>query len=81
MAKRMRKYEFTVLVRSTGDDHEKYAQRLYAVCGDAMLGRQSGHDFVDFVRKAATFEEAATSAIKDVRKARMTPIRTLLRQP
>jgi hypothetical protein len=78
MAKRLRKYDFTILVKNIDDDHGRCAQRLYAVCGDAMLGRQAGYDFVDFIRKADSFEEAATSAIRDVRKARMTPMRIKL---
>lgn len=78
MAQRRRKHEFTILVKSIGDAQEKYADKLYSICGDAMLGRQGGSDFIDFVRKAPKFEEAVTSALQDVRKAGMTPIRIKL---
>jgi len=78
MAKRLKTYDFTILVKDVGDDHQRCAERLYGICGDAMMGRQAGHDFVDFVRKAENFEEAAASAIRDVRKAGMTPVRIKL---
>lgn len=78
MAKRVPKFEFTILVRHLGDEHEAYADTLYSICDDAMLGRQGGHDFVDFVRKSADFEGAVTSAIKDLRRAGMTPVRIRL---
>ena len=78
MAKRLPKFEFTILVSSLGDQHAACADRLYGVCGDAMLGRQGGHDFVDFVRESADFEEALTSAITDLRQVGMKPVRIRL---
>lgn len=54
----------------------KLSDRLFeAGCGDAALVARDGLVFLDFDREAPTFEDAVTSAIRDVRKAGLLVVR------
>lgn len=64
-------FSFTlVLSPSFSELNEEVETAIYeAGCSDALLGMRDGIPFLDFDRKAPTFEEAVLSAIRDVKKA------------
>ncbi len=65
-----REYDFTLILSGVDDITEDVCNALYeSGCDDATPGMREGVVFLDFTREAESFEEALTSAIRDVEKA------------
>ena len=63
-------YEFTLIYEGPAELTDELENAIFgAGCGDATLGIVGGRMVLDFCRQSASFEEALTTAIGDVRRA------------
>ncbi len=68
--KRQQEYSFTLILSGLFDLTEAVCDALYeAGCGDALLGVRDGVVFLDFDRRADSFQDAVLGAIADVEGA------------
>ena len=62
-------HHFTLIVDGPDLQDGAIIDRLFeAGCDDAAIGRSDGIQYVDFDREAASFDEAALSAVRDVER-------------
>ena len=73
--KRIKVWEFTLMLDNLPDDPETFDALYEAGCGDGTFGWVDDVASVDFDREAQTFLEAVTSAIRDVES--VPPVRVL----
>ncbi|MEO6807717.1 MAG: hypothetical protein ABI353_01210 [Isosphaeraceae bacterium] len=63
-------HQFSLIYSGTSELTEDLENALFeAGCADALLGVQNGEVFLDFRRKAPSFQVALTSAVMDVERA------------
>ena len=66
----MAQHSFTLQVTGINTDTEQYEDALYnAGCTDALIAVIDGTVFIDFNRKAASYDLAVQSATRSVQKA------------
>jgi hypothetical protein len=66
------KHEFTLVLAGVSKVSDAIEDALYMACDDALLVSGGGAVCLDFTRRAISFREAVTSAIKDVERAGFT---------
>lgn len=73
----MKTYDFAISCRADpGRGFEEVADALYeAGCDDALVVERLGTYIVEFDRNAATFARALFSALADIARAGLTPVR------
>jgi len=74
----MRTYEFCVIVPPLD---EATADAIYGLCPDSSVGANHGVDYVAFDREAETLEEAIRSAVSELRRLAVKPLRIELDVP
>ncbi len=74
----MSTYEFIVIVPPLDD---ATADAIYGACPDSSIGANHGIDYVAFDRDAETLEEAIRSAVSELRRLAVTPLRIELDVP
>ena len=63
-------HEFTLILSGVNDLNDDVLDALYdSGCDDALIGMRDRTAFADFSRTASSFEEAVSSAIRDVENA------------
>jgi len=63
-------YQFTLILKNIDENTPDLEDSLYdAGCDDALINYSNGTVYLDFDRKAHSFEKAVISAIKDVHAA------------
>lgn len=68
-------YQFTLILKNIEEETPDLEDSLYeAGCDDALINFRNGTVYLDFDRKAHSFEEAVLSAIRDVERASIKPI-------
>lgn len=68
----MNEYEFTLIVPDMDEDT---VNSIYGLCPDSSIGRSHGTMYVAFDREAASLDEAIYSAIADLRRSGVEPVR------
>jgi hypothetical protein len=74
----MKTYEFTVILPEIDDDT---ADAIYRRCDDSSVGRSNRTTYAAFDREAESLESAIESAIADLRKVGIQPIRIEIEVP
>jgi hypothetical protein len=69
------KYEFSLILSSTGVSDEDADRLFEAGCDDASLSMRDGFTRLQFDRTAANLDEALASAIQNVERAGLTVAR------
>ncbi len=65
----MQTHEFTLIVEGPDLQDAERIDALYkSGCADALIGRSSSVQYLDFDREAMSFEEAVSSAVANVEK-------------
>jgi len=62
-------HSFTVTLDRVDSVTEQMAERIYSLIGDALLSSSNGQVRLDFDRKASSYSEAVSSAIRDIHNA------------
>lgn len=65
-------YEFTLVIPEIDP---QTADAIYGVCSDSSVGRANGTTYVAFDREAESLEVAIQSAIDDLRRVGVRPLR------
>ncbi|MEX2316877.1 MAG: hypothetical protein WD669_06985 [Pirellulales bacterium] len=66
----MNTYDFTLILRGSGDLTDELANKLYSAgCDDGTVSSSEGVISIDFGREASDLETAIRSAIADVTSA------------
>ena len=68
----MKIYEFTFILPEIDD---ATVNAIYGLCQDTSIGKAHGTMYVTFDRESVSLEMAIDSAISDLRKIRVEPIR------
>lgn len=66
----MTTHEFSVIASGLDPQADDFESRFYdAGFDDALVAFQKGRIIIDFARKAASVQQAISSAVRDVRRA------------
>jgi hypothetical protein len=68
----MKKYEFSLIVDDLNDNT---VDVVYGKCPDASIGRSNGTTYVAFDREALSLDVAIESAVADLNRVGITPLR------
>ena len=68
----MKTYEFTIILP---DINDATVDAIYGRCPDSSIGEAHGTMYVAFDREAMSLEAALESAVADLRKLGVTPLR------
>lgn len=74
----MKTYEFTLILPEIDDTTINV---VYGVCPDSSIGKSHGVMYAGFDREAMSLESALNSAIADLRKLGITPLRIEMNIP
>lgn len=65
----MKSYNFTIVLSGLDTPTEEFVDGLFEVgCNDGTLGFRDGIGYIEFERKARSFEEAILGAIEQVER-------------
>jgi len=78
MMEAMKTYRFTLILPDLDDET---AERIYARCPDASVGRRNGTPYTAFDREAESLEAAIDSATADLRGLGLQPVRVEMELP
>lgn len=74
----MKTYEFTLIVPELDD---ATADAVYGRCRDASVGKSNGTSYVAFDRESASLESAIDSAIADLKRVGVQPLKVEIDLP
>jgi hypothetical protein len=74
----MKKYEFTLIIPEIDD---ATVDAVYGRFPDASIGKSHGVMYIAFDRESATLEDALKSAVRDLRRLGIDPMRVEMDVP
>ncbi len=74
----MKTYEFTLILPDIDDST---VDAIYGLCQDSSIGKSKGTMYVTFDREAMSFEAALDSAVANLRKLGIEPLRVEMDVP
>ncbi len=74
----MKTYEFTLILPDIDDST---VDAIYALCKDSSIGQSNGTMYVTFDREAISFDVALDSAVANLRKLGIEPLRVEMDVP